>query len=140
MQAHGVRCRWGCGVSWACRHKRQGAVLALIALVLQVALTFGHVHLHGLSGSSPRIVAGQASLAHPPLQPPAQTPSDNDDYCAICASIFLASSAFGAAATACPGEFPTGRALAQWRKLSRATAAARFPIARSAHGLKLRSC
>src|SRR5262252_11094673 len=97
MQAHGVRCRWGCGVSWACRHKRQGAVLALIALVLQVALTFGHVHLHGLSGSSPRIVAGEASLAHPPLQPPAQTPSDNDDYCAICASIFLASSAFAPA-------------------------------------------
>jgi hypothetical protein len=81
-------------VSWACHHKRQGAALALIALVLQVALTFGHVHLHGLSGSSPRILAGQASLAHPPLQPPAQTPSDNDDYCAICASIFLASSAF----------------------------------------------
>jgi len=84
-------------VSWACRHKRQGAVLALIALVLQVALTFGHVHLHGLGGSSPRILAGQASLAHPPLQPPAQTPSDNDDYCAICASIFLASSAFAPA-------------------------------------------
>src|SRR5215472_5770922 len=84
-------------VSWACRHKRQGVLLALIALVLQVALTFGHVHLHGLSGSSPRIAAGQASLAHPPLQPPAQTPSDNDDYCVICASIFLASSAFAPA-------------------------------------------
>jgi hypothetical protein len=69
-------------------------VLAFIALALQIVLTFGHVHLHGLSGSPHRVVAGQASLARPPLQTPAQTPSDGDDYCAICASIFLASSAF----------------------------------------------
>jgi len=71
-------------------------MLALIALALQVVLTFGHVHLRGPGGSSHRIVAGQASLAHPPLQAPAQIPSD-DDYCAICASIFLASSAFAPA-------------------------------------------
>jgi hypothetical protein len=71
-------------------------MLALIALALQVVLTFGHVHLRGLGGSSHRVIAGQASLAHLPLQAPAQIPSD-DDYCAICASIFLASSAFAPA-------------------------------------------
>ena len=70
-------------------------MLALIALALQVVLTFGHVHLRGLGGSSHRVIA--ASLAHPPLQAPAQIPSDDDDYCAICASIFLASSAFAPA-------------------------------------------
>jgi hypothetical protein len=72
-------------------------MLALIALVLQVVLAFGHVHLRGLGGSSNSIIVGQASLAHPPLQAPAQSPSDGDDYCAICASIFLASSAFAPA-------------------------------------------
>jgi hypothetical protein len=80
-------------MGWIDRHKRHGSVLALIALALQIVLTFGHVHLHGLSGSSHRVVAGRASLA-PPLQPPAQSPSHDDDYCAVCASIFLASSAF----------------------------------------------
>ena len=84
------------GMGWINRHKRHGTVLALIALALQIVLTFGHVHLHGASGSSHRVV-GQATLAHPPLQSPAQSPSDNDDYCAICASIFLASSAFAPA-------------------------------------------
>jgi hypothetical protein len=72
-------------------------MLALIALALQLVLTFGHVHLRGLGGSSHRIIARQASLAHPPLQAPVQIPSDDDDYCAICASIFLASSAFAPA-------------------------------------------
>ena len=70
-------------------------MLALIALALQLVLTFGHVHLRGLGGSSHRVIA--ASLAHPPLQAPVQIPSDDDDYCAICASIFLASSAFAPA-------------------------------------------
>jgi hypothetical protein len=84
-------------MGWIDRHKRHGVVLALIALALQIVLTFGHVHLHGLSGSSRRVVAGQASLAHRPLQAPAQSPSNGDDHCAICASIFLASSAFAPA-------------------------------------------
>jgi hypothetical protein len=84
-------------MGWVDRHKRHGAVLALIALALQIVLAFGHVHLRGLSGSSRPVIAGEASLAHAPLQAPAQSPSDDDDYCAICASIFLASSAFAPA-------------------------------------------
>ena len=83
-------------MGWVQHHRRHGAMLALIALALQVVLAFGHVHLRG-GGSPHRVIAGQASLAHPPLQAPAQIPSDDDDYCAICASIFLASSAFAPA-------------------------------------------
>jgi hypothetical protein len=79
------------------RHKRHGAVLALIALALQIVLAFGHVHLRGLGAIPHPVVAGQASLAHSPQQTPAQNPGDDDDYCAICASIFLASSAFAPA-------------------------------------------
>ena len=72
-------------------------MLALIALALQVVLTFGHVHLRGLPGDSHAAVAKQVRLAHSPQQTPTQIPADNDDYCAICASIFLASSAFAPA-------------------------------------------
>ena len=37
------------GMGWVCRHRRHGAVLALIALALQIVVAFGHVHLHGLA-------------------------------------------------------------------------------------------
>jgi hypothetical protein len=84
-------------MGWVHRHKHRGAVLALIALALQIALTFGHVHLRGLVGDSHAAIAQQVRLAHTPQQTPAQAPADNDDYCAICASIFLASSAFAPA-------------------------------------------
>ncbi len=78
------------------RHKRYGAVPALVALALQVALTFGHVHLRAPSGDS-HAIAEQIRLAHTTPQMPAQHRGDDDDYCAICASIFLASSAFAPA-------------------------------------------
>ena len=68
-------------------------MLALIALALQIAFTFGHVHLRDPSGSS-HAIAEQVRLAHTVPQMPAQHRGDGDDYCAICASIFLASSAF----------------------------------------------
>jgi len=84
-------------MGWVHRHKHRGAALALIALALQIALTFGHVHRRGLSGSSHAPIAEQVRLANTPQQTPAQSPTDNDDYCAICASIFLASSAFAPA-------------------------------------------
>ena len=84
-------------MGWVHRHKHRGAVLALIALALQIALTFGHVHLRGLSGNSHAVAAEQARRAHTPQQAPARNPGDDDDYCAICASIFLASSAFAPA-------------------------------------------
>jgi hypothetical protein len=81
-------------MGWVDRHKRHGVVLALIALALQAALAFGHVHLPALA-QNPH--AQRAALADSKSHAPVQTPADNDDYCAICASIFLASSAFAPA-------------------------------------------
>jgi hypothetical protein len=71
-------------------------VLALIALALQIAVAFGHVHLPALAQNPHTANAQRAALADK-SRAPVQIPADNDDYCAICASIFLASSAFAPA-------------------------------------------
>jgi len=116
-------------------------MLALIALALQVVLTFGHVHLGGLGGSSHRVIAGQASLAHPAAASSGANPKRRRllrdlrvDFSGV--ERIRAS----AAATTCPREFSADRASLQCRTTARRTVAARFPIARSARGLKLRSC
>jgi hypothetical protein len=83
-------------MGWVQRNKRHGALPALAALVLQIVLSFGHVHLHGVA-RSPHASAQHVALADTKSHAPVQIPADNDDYCAICASIFLASSAFAPA-------------------------------------------
>src|ERR1700757_2151124 len=102
MQARGDALRVGMSVGWVRRHRRHGAVLALIALALQAALAFGHVHLPALAQNPHATSAQRAALADSKSHAPVQTPADNDDYCAVCASIFLASSAFAPA----PPQFP----------------------------------
>jgi hypothetical protein len=87
-------------MGWVHCHKRHGAFLALAALALQIVLSFGHVHLNGAIRTSPGFVAAahhsaaaQASRRGPPQNPA----GDADDYCAICASIFLVSNSFAPA-------------------------------------------
>ncbi len=80
-------------MGWVHGHKRHGALLALAALALQIVLSFGHVHLDGIRPANAHTtvaVAHNAVVTQAPDQAPAQTPGD-DDYCAICASIYLAS-------------------------------------------------
>ena len=87
-------------MSWVWLHRRHGALLALAALVLQILLSFGHVHLRGMAQSAlPALPAltHSIALADRNSQTPSPIPADTDDYCAICASIFLASSAFAPA-------------------------------------------
>jgi hypothetical protein len=100
-------------MGWVHRHKRHGALLALAALALQFVLAFGHVHLNdvhlnnvhpNLAGASrPASAASHNNvLAQASPQAPAQNPGGDDDYCAICASIFLASTSFTPAPPALP--------------------------------------
>ena len=85
-------------MGWVSSHKRHGAGLALVALALQIVLSFGHVHLENFDGARAAHFAGvdghHAALTQASRQAPVQNPGDADDYCAICASIFLASTSF----------------------------------------------
>ncbi|HEX4408725.1 MAG TPA: DUF2946 family protein [Xanthobacteraceae bacterium] len=81
-------------MGWVRGHKRHGALLALAALALQIVLSFGHVHLDGTGqagASSHHAVTHNVTVAKAAPQAPAQNPGSDDDYCAICASIYLAS-------------------------------------------------
>ena len=89
-------------MGWVRFHRRCGARLGLAALVLQIALSFGHIHIGNVhvggaawaSGAVAKVLHLKAAPA--PQKLPAQHPSDDDDYCAICASIFLASTSLAA--------------------------------------------
>src|SRR5947209_19343537 len=71
---------------WFRRNRRGGSYGALLALALQVALSFGHVHLDG---------AGETAIAAAQEAEPGNAPADTADrdaFCAICAVISLSGS------------------------------------------------
>jgi hypothetical protein len=101
-------------MGWVRFHRRYGALPGLAALALQLVLSFGHIHVGNVHignvhfGSTARarasdvIAANSQHLAQTPQKSPAQNPGDDDDYCAICASIFLTSTSFAAEAPKLP--------------------------------------
>jgi hypothetical protein len=92
---------------WARYIRRFGGCLALAALALQLVLSFGHVHLGGIHRTHyGTTVAGSSAQARPL---PAQNPGDDgDDYCAICATIYLAANSFVPQAPQLPALFASG--------------------------------
>ena len=77
-------------------------------MALQLSLSFGHIHLEKLANSS-AIAAVVASKALSSQQSPAQHPANQaDDFCAICATIHLASSSFLPEAPLLPMPFASG--------------------------------
>ena len=82
---------------WFGGDSRFGSWLALAALALQLVLSFGHVHLDGIGRASTLgAIAGPAAAATPGSHSlPAQHPSDSgDEYCPICATLYLAANSF----------------------------------------------
>ena len=79
---------------WVRRRRRFGAWLALAALVLQLALSFGHVHLDAFyHGGSAHAIAAANGLES--QRAPSPSPHhDADDYCPICAVIRLAAASY----------------------------------------------
>ncbi len=85
---------------WFRSNIRHGARLALLALGIQLALTFGHVHLDGgfLGKTTPEAVTLHAGLPSPDSSQKTHGSADFD--CPICALIQLAS-------TSAPSVAPT---------------------------------
>ncbi len=75
-------------MSWIRAHRRFGGTLALFALALQLALSFGHVHARDLAGIPGSAVAqAQVTVPHGPDGDAAD--QANDIYCAVCATVAL---------------------------------------------------
>ena len=96
---------------WFRSTRRLGAGLGLFALLLQLALAFGHVHPEDLL---PRSFAGFADHVAGKAQPPAggqdrHAPGSSHDDCAICAVMHLAGTIVvpGAPSLALPTQFTT---------------------------------
>jgi hypothetical protein len=82
---------------WIRSNVRLGVWCALFALAVQLALSFGHVHVDASRSTSPASSALAADLAAPAAETPARRSSDEPrgqagDFCAVCALIQLAGS------------------------------------------------
>lgn len=74
-------------MNWFRKHVKSGSRLALLALAIQLALSFGHFHGE-IARAAPAI---QAGLADATVQPPADHDGDRHVAdCAICAVLSLA--------------------------------------------------
>jgi hypothetical protein len=77
-------------MKWFRKHVKHGSRLALLALVVQFALTFGHFH-----GVAVQAAPAIQSAQHEPASNPDSDQQPND-ACAICAVIALANMALSA--------------------------------------------
>ena len=76
-------------------NRRIGSGIALVALALQLVLSFGHVHLDDFLGRAPVVLAvSQAGSAtdNGSATPNRDHHGKSDDICAICATLNLVSS------------------------------------------------
>jgi hypothetical protein len=80
--------------------RRCGVHLALVALALQLALSFGHIHRHDIIGSSfahsrSKVIGGWETSTSVEVRK--QLPSgavDDDEHCLICFSALVLSTSF----------------------------------------------
>ena len=93
-----LRCWASIGMKWFRSNIRHGSRLALFALAVQFALSFGHFHA-AVAGAAPAVQLGANSLSVPEAiseSPQQQSPTSHDsdrqqgDTCAICAVLGLA--------------------------------------------------
>ena len=92
---------------WFRANRKYGGRLALFALAVQFVLAFGHIHPEDIYGSANTAASSAATVAlsaadHSRLLPTNRPANHTDDYCAICASIYLLGSSFVAAAPPLP--------------------------------------
>jgi len=76
-------------MDWWRSRRRGGAGLGLLALLVQIVLSFGHIHPEDLRPASAPPVA---ALAHQSPSQPDTPPGHPDDHCPICMAVQLAAS------------------------------------------------
>lgn len=111
---------------WVRRRARGLSVGALLALALQLGLSFGHIH-HDTAVTAVATAAASTDTPAPESDP---GHDDHRDTCAICLAATLA----GSALTAAPPDLPAPPAFALWRASPRdvtETADPRRPAFRS---------
>ncbi|MCL2715154.1 MAG: hypothetical protein FWD68_11360 [Alphaproteobacteria bacterium] len=81
-------------MQWFRAHIRHGAALALVALLIQAVLSFGHSHarVEALTTHGRSALTHAHDLAHDATTPPDQDRHHKDD-CAVCAVAALTASA-----------------------------------------------
>jgi hypothetical protein len=91
-------------MNWIRSRTRFGARLALFALTVQLALSFGHVHFDGFAPAWAQPVPATAAAGVVPSQSAPTNKSDGliDDYCPLCALIQLAATASPSVAPVLP--------------------------------------
>jgi hypothetical protein len=87
---------------WFRTNTRSSGKVALFAMALQFALSFGHVHAEDIYGAQATIAAAthaaSAAIAKADKSHPGdQSSKHSDDYCAICATMSLLGNSFVAA-------------------------------------------
>ena len=86
---------------WFRSNVRSGAWFALVAMALQLALTFGHLHLRIASAASARL-ATKAAVTLPDGSSLPTKPRVVDEHCAVCTLIQMAGAAAPPAAASLP--------------------------------------
>jgi hypothetical protein len=87
-----VNAREAYPMGWVRANRRSGSVVALLALVIQFALTLGHVHLVANGGTTALPIAlAQTALAHTDKTSDEGAPRrSSDGVCDICAVLHMA--------------------------------------------------
>jgi hypothetical protein len=75
---------------WFRSNMRFGSWCALLALTVQLVLSFGHVHIAGSIAAAAPAAAAQSMAAAPEAPPVPPKHPGLGDYCAICATVHLA--------------------------------------------------
>lgn len=89
--AHGVPLLRGVTtMGWFRSRSKWGSCLALLALALQLALSFGHVHVGLVSKHSSASIVAISTDAHKPAGRQPHLPAAADHNCPVCALIHLA--------------------------------------------------
>ncbi|WP_442237614.1 hypothetical protein [Rhodopseudomonas pseudopalustris] len=87
-------------------YRRSGSWLALVALLLQIVLSFGHVHGLAEFADAPSHAALAAAAPTSPAEPPGSHPDGDHhgapDLCAICATLALVHAGVAATPPALP--------------------------------------